>query len=95
MLADKLSIYVDTFSLCKLIGQYQQGHRVKGDRQPSMPKFARYGIMNDCLSRALRLLDVVYEANKYKSKRYYACVSATRIISDGACGSPLTTKITS
>ena len=72
MLADKLSIYVDTFSLCKLIGQYQQGHRVKGDRQPSMPKFARYGIMNDCLSRALRLLDVVYEANKYKSKRYYA-----------------------
>ena len=46
MLADKLSIYVDTFSLCKLIGQYQQGHRVKGDRQPSMPKFARYGIDN-------------------------------------------------
>ena len=33
MLADKLSIFVDTFNLCKLIGQYQQGHRVKGDRQ--------------------------------------------------------------
>ena len=32
MLADKLSIFVDTFNLCKLIGQYQQGHRVKGDR---------------------------------------------------------------
>ena len=46
MLADKLSIYVDTFNLCKLIGQYQQGHRVKGDKQPSMPKFARYGIDN-------------------------------------------------
>lgn len=73
MLATQLDIWVDTFNLAKLLAQYQSGKTPRGDKGVFMPKYARYGIMNECVNVVVSCLDIIYIANKNKKSRaiYY------------------------
>lgn len=73
MLATQLDIWVDTFNLAKLLAQYQSGKTPRGDKGAFMPKYARYGIMNECVNVVVSCLDIIYIANKNKNSRaiYY------------------------
>ena len=70
MLAEKLDIYVTTERLCELLVKYQIGHKPKGDtRRPTMPKYVRHGLMNDCVMLSFRTLDYIYAANRDMANR--------------------------
>ena len=73
MLATQLDIWVDTFNLAKLLAQYQSGKTPRVEKGAFMPKYARYGIMNECVNVVVSCLDIIYIANKNKKRRaiYY------------------------
>lgn len=94
MLADKLDIWVDMYKLAILLVRYQNGERPRNDRKVQMPRYARYGIMNDAVKSVIRCLDIIYEANKDKRLRarcydtVLECLFAvrTRVRIMGECG---------